>query len=807
MRLTFLAAAIPLTKTISYSPRTGAYTTASYPMVSKVTSYEVEVDSTLSFARAIEEQGRLGRCLLKGGLDQPLVDQSRAGHSVDEDHEWVCFDFDKVDCPPTFEGALVAIGKYLPKYTHDVEAVIQLSASCFHPEARHLSAHVFMRLSEPVSTKVLTDWLTWINFQPDVLPEVRLTDSGNALSFPVDRSVASPAKLLYIAPPRTVGWTPGQTDNVRTVSGKHKSLTIPMFDPISKMEEYAHVNKLRADMGMDARTFTFSKHRGIDVINGSEESRIHDVRNSGDGYIRFNLNGGDSLAYFINLREPELVGNFKGEPYMYTKQVDEAFYKALVKASKSAPKVRQQEGTEVLAFYATNQGSKLYIGTYNRITDTLRVDPSAETPAYSWMREHGVVVKESFPHYDLCYDIRSNIRFEQGYPVINLYERTQFIKEYADLPRNQALDPPALFDRLSKECPVIFKTLKSVTGDERSLLLFLNWLGHIFQTREKATSAWVLWGVQGTGKGQMMQHIIRPLFGSSHVGQVLMKAVDSQFNSQLEGKMFMNIDEAALTQTRDKIETMSKLKNWITEPTIEINTKFVVEHSVESFVNFIITSNDSRPVVVDKDDRRFHVGSRQTERLQYSPSEMATLVQGEELPNLAKTLGELQVDEFLVRNPEWNAAKQQLFQSTHSLPDRVALALFEGDTNFFYEARPSDTQLAVNRVLLPMAEYDAILRAMADNTFSVMKREDLYVLFKVVVNDDKFFPENVTQQRTLFQRLGLTPKDSDTHHDKRTGKSAYGIKAPVWQPVREDLLEVLPVKHAGNVTNIKEAKA
>lgn len=805
MRLTFLSAAVPLTKTISYSARDNRYTVASYPMVSKVTSHEVQANSIHEFARHIEEQGLLGRCLLKGHLDRALIDESRAGHATDDPHEWVCFDFDKVDCPPTFEGALVAIGKYLPQYTHDVEAVIQLSASCFHPEATRLSAHVFMRLSEPVSSKVLSEWFTHINFQPNVLPEVRLTDSANALSYPVDRSVSSPAKLLYIAPPRTAGYKPKDTDFVRVVSGKHKTLAIPHFPVVSHAEEYEHINKLREQFGLPRREFKVTPHRGKDVLLGDNKGRIHDVRNSGDGYIRFNLNGGDSLAYFINLREPELIGNFKGEPYMYTENVDEGFYKALVKATQTMPKHRQTEGNEVMAFYATNQGSAIYIGTYNRVTDSLRVDKSTETAAYAWQREHGVVIKQGFPHYDLTYDIRSDVRYEEGYPVINLYERTEFIKLYSQRERTEALDPK-LFNRFATDCPVIYKTIKSVTGDERSMLLFLNWLAYIFQTRTKATTAWVLWGRQGTGKGQMMQHVIKPLFGAQHVGQVLMKAVDSNFNSSLEGKMFMNIDEAALTQTRDKIETMSKLKNWITEPTIFINTKFVVEHEVESFVNFILTSNDSRPVVVDQDDRRFHVGSRQETRLQYTPSEMAVLVQGEELPKFATLLGDLIVDEFLVRNPEWNDAKQQLFESTHSLPDRIALAIYEGDTNFFFAARPSDTQMAVNRSLLPIKEYDDLLRAMANNTLSVLKREDLYVLFKVVVNDDKFFPENVTQQRALFQRLGLTPKSTEAHHDKRYGKTSYGIKAPEWKPVTEDLLEHLPSAKEGNVVDIKEAK-
>jgi hypothetical protein len=192
-----------------------------------------------------------------------------------------------------------------------------------------------------------------------------------------------------------------------------------------------------------------------------------DVRASGDKHIRFNLNGGDSLAYWIDLQQPDIIGNFKGEPFLLTKTVDEGFYKSLVKASKATSStVALPDGTEILAFYATNRNSALYVGVYDRAKDKLRVDKSTESAAYAWLKQNGVPITPSFPHYDLVHDISSNIRYEEGYPVINMYERTDLLKQFGGSERLTQL--PLTMGLLDQHCPVIMTFLRSATGDKRS---------------------------------------------------------------------------------------------------------------------------------------------------------------------------------------------------------------------------------------------------------------------------------------------------------------------------------------------------
>lgn len=509
MDLTFLSARIPLTKTISYNARDDAYVTAPYPMVSRVTSHVESVETLREFAQALGEHASYGHCLLKGSLDQQLNDQSRASHSIESEHDWVVFDFDKVDCAPTFEGAVAAIGKYLPPEARNADCIIQLSASCYNPTTTKLSAHVFMRLTHPMDTATLKAWLEYINFSGALKDELRLTDSQLGLHFPVDRTVASPSKLIYIAPPKLVGFEAHIPGSIKFMAGKERSVTVRPFQAPGSDQLRDIINELRKQLSLPVHSYNIVHSKGNEILTGGEEAVVHDIQRSGDNYLRFNLNGGDSLAYFINLREPHLIGNHKGEPYLYTREVTPELFKTLTKAAKALPQgLRNSETLEPLAFYATNRNSAVYIGSYDRATDDLRLDPSTETAARSWMMSFGVPLM-AIPHLDIVTDMESDIRYEPGYPIVNLYRQTDLMKEYSQQERD--LEDVEAF---RNACPTLWRTLLSVHGDSHEAVAhFINWLAAIFQERRLTKTAWVWHGTQGTGKGMLIDNLIRPLFG------------------------------------------------------------------------------------------------------------------------------------------------------------------------------------------------------------------------------------------------------------------------------------------------------
>lgn len=783
MDLVFLSARIPLTKSIAYSARDDSYTTAPYPMVTRVTSHQETALTMHDFERLLLEYAAQGHCLLKGQLDQTLVNTSRAGHSIDGPQEWIVFDFDKVACTPDFEGALNAISKYLPPCCHHVDCIVQLSASCYNPNTTHLSCHIYMALSPHKSSQELKEWLEWINFHGALSKELKLTDSQMGLHFPLDRTVAAASKLIYIAPPRLIGYTTQVRNSIRFVKSTHPVLTIPTVEPMGGDRIRDKINELRRAGGLAEREYRTVKAHGHDFLVGAEECVIHDISKSGDTYLRFNLNGGDSQAYFVNIREPHIVGNHKGEPYLYTREIAPNFFKSLTKAAQSlslAPKTG--DGIEPLAFYATNKGSSVYVGYYDRVNDDLRLDTSNETAARSWMMSFGVPPTGLLPHMDIEFDMSSNVRYEAGYPIVNVYKQTDFIKDYADPEEGRR---PMNYIEVDGKCPNIMKTIISAHGgSHEAVTYFLNWLAHIFQTRQRSNTAWVWHGVQGTGKGMIINNVIIPLFGENVVKQVLYSLIDTKFNAFMDGALFLFVDEASLSHTTDREDLMSKLKNWITEPTIQINEKGLTEHKVKNFVNMIFASNSIKPVVVENSDRRFNVAEHQPMRLIYTPNEYAALATGEELPHFAQLLGQWQVDEAKLLTPYAGEAKGRMYEATHSLVERVARAIQEGDTAFFIDARPSDLQMRIDTLgkPLPVKQYDELIRAMLAGNLTALRREDLYVLFRVVIgNNDRQFPDNNAEQRRTLNKLGLQAGRSEAHYDRRVGKNVHGIQASKWQ--------------------------
>lgn len=782
MDLTFLSARVPLTKTISFNPRDDAYTVTPYPMVSRVTSHLETAASLQEFAALLRKHGELGHCLLKGSVDMPLENMSRAGHAVEADHEWVVFDFDKVDCAPTFEGAVAAVTKYLPRECAQADMVVQLSASCFHPKATRLSAHVFMQLETPASTQTLKEWFEWINFNSPLAKEMSLTDSQLGLHFPLDRTVGSPSRLIYIAPPRLVGFA-RDTDSIRFVKGKTRTVKIAPFTPISSDVVRDKINALRRAAGLPEREYRTVMTKGREFLLNSEECVVHDIQKSGEMYLRFNLNGGDSMAYYVNLREPHVIGNFKGEPFLYTREAAPDFFKRLVKAAQAMPaQAKNGETVEPLAFYATNRGSGVYIGYYDRATDVLRLDPSTESAAKSWLLSFGVPPMGPLPHMDMVFDMQSDIRYEPGYPIVNLYRQTDFMKEYANPEEERTLDSLGVFE---KDCPVLYKTMLSITGNSPTAVEYLvNWLAHVFQTRTRTNTAWIWHGTQGTGKGMFINNVIVPLFGESLVRQVLYSLIDTKFNAFMDGALILVVDEAALSSSIDREDLMSKLKNWITEPTIQVIEKNKTERKVENNANIIFCTNSSKPVVIESGDRRLNVGEHQPNRLIYTPNEFAILTTGEELPKFAQYLGLWVVNQDMLLKPYEGQAKDRMFEATHTLVERIAKAIHTGETDFFLESRPSDLQVRIDHTrMLPLKEYDQLLKHMLDNTLNVLKREDMYVLFRVVVGtNDRMFPENSAEQRRVYHKLGLIIDRSTTVRDKRTGRPTTGFKLTCdWQ--------------------------
>ncbi len=184
----------PMTKVFSID-NGGDLIKSSYPMVKNFTSHEEQFNTIEELHAAIMRHAATNHCLLKGQLDRPLVNESRAGHTNSElSTEWIVLDNDNLhDMSPREMLELTGIG--------DVDHIVQYSASSGVVPG-HNGYHLFLLLDREYTPKELKLWLKDKNLTtPQISQHIKLAASNVALKWPLDISVCQNDKLIYIAPP------------------------------------------------------------------------------------------------------------------------------------------------------------------------------------------------------------------------------------------------------------------------------------------------------------------------------------------------------------------------------------------------------------------------------------------------------------------------------------------------------------------------------------------------------------------------------------------------------------------------------
>jgi hypothetical protein len=150
-----------------------------------------------------------------------------------------------------------------------------------------------------------------------------------------------------------------------------------------------------------------------------------------------------------------------------------------------------------------------------------------------------------------------------------------------------------------------------VGADHGAYEYVLDWLAAPIQTiyhrinSMKMLTALVFHGDQGGGKG-LLERAMRIIYGDSNVARIGQQSLDGKFNGELANVLFVVANEV-MSSTNRSAETANKIKPWVTESTIEIEQKYRQMETVENHFNIIFTSNDERPVLIEKSDRRFSV--------------------------------------------------------------------------------------------------------------------------------------------------------------------------------------------------------
>lgn len=679
MLLTFLEASVPLTKQYVKNSD-GSYTGGAYPGVTNFTSHVEEITSIAQFADQLKTHATAGHCLLTSGLERPIKNESRAKLGLNEPRSWILLDIDGLNGVASVEDFIT---KVLPQQFHGASYVVQYSPSQgIKPGVR---AHLFFMLGQPIDAQGVESWIVDLNLSHQVLSsDISLSSSGTALSYPLDRVASRNSRIVYIAPPECVGFDDPVTERIQAVEKEYER--VHLHYPEKTPAQIAHlvrdkVNELRAAANLPVsrkKEHTRIGEDGKEYLADDlvERGRITSWEPDNDRFMRCNINGGDSFAYYYHRdQENPYLHNFKGEPAIRLKEFDPQFY-----AEHVVPHFEELSKNRERPFvFRDKLTDKYYIGTRKdkEIVEQPNVVGSSEKKIGDYFIQMGATSPPAvIQSWTRMFDPRVFDQWNEDTKIFNTWKPTEYQQN-------------TLFS--SAIPPTIERVIRHVTGnDEETFEHFINWVACIQQTREKTGTAWVLHGVPGTGKGLLFNYILRPIFGQSYCQIRQIKDLKDRFNGWMEQCILCNIDEAnAEDLSYEAKEVVNALKNWITEPKITVRHMQAMPYDAWSFINFIFTTNDFGILPIQEGDRRMNVAPRQMVKLEITPEDVEKLEQ--ELQQFSNYLMHYKYDAQRARTPMESKAKQELKEAAMTSIEEFFHAAAHGDLAYFIDGLDEDT--------------------------------------------------------------------------------------------------------------------
>lgn len=728
MKLTFLSAPLTLTKTFTKLPD-GTIEKTSYPNVWEVTSHTESCKDLSVFEHLLNKHATLGHCLLKGNVTRDLVKESRKGTTDSTAAtEWLCLDLDGIE-GTTVEAILTAMG------LGNVSYVLQWSGS-MGISSQAIRCHVFMLLSKPMSAPLIKQWLIQMNHDVPVLKAHQaLTKTGMALTWGLDITACQNDKLLYIATPVLKGIKNPLGKQPRVSLAKKPLATFELTARINSTEQNraltdARVLALREQAGMPKRKLAYKSIGPHEVLVKPGECIATEMKTD-RGFVYFNLNGGDSWAYYHPESNPDFIFNFKGEPVYQTKELLPAYWEQL---NQQAYRV-SSTGLTYLAFLE-RQTSTYYRGTYDAGNDALDLYAAKnESMVRQFADGNGLRLGDNIPEWDMEFNPHDDVRVDFENRVVNTFQLTSFMRTPV---RKTAKCPPTIFKIISHV----------LSNDLDTIEHFMNWLAFIAQERDRTMTAWVFHGIPGTGKGLLMNKILVPLFGETQTVIKRAAELSEKWTDFVAGKFIVFIDEVQTSAMKDESGVIANLKNFITEPTVTVRMMNKNSYAVPNYGNYLFASNKPDPVSVDKEDRRFNVAPYQPAKLAISQDELDAIPK--ELQEFMFYLMSYAVDKTQARTVMQSEARTTLINLSQTTSESASSALREGDMDFFLDQLPTDDsyKIDIKRAAL-VEEYrrtlcNILARTRTDGHCNV-QRDELYVIFNYTVGGMSPSPTTFTR--------------------------------------------------------------
>ena len=552
-----------------------------------------------------------------------------------------------------------------------------------------------------------------------------------------------------------------------------------------------HKDKLRDAAGFSKRQTKIRvatiDNQTEEVLSNPDKMAIAIVDETSFPYIRCNINGGDSGAYYFNMSKPTYMYNFKDEPLFEIEKADKDFYVSIFdRYEERLEEVGHAIKPIVLRDYSTDT---FFNGVYDPNTKQFAKEypltPVAKNNIEDFFMNHGKVPHDFIPDGRVIFDPTSNeeaINFNQVPYYVNTYQRSDYVRN--------AKTPSAPLEighgqRIKDICPLIHTIIYHILGNgDEEYERFINWLAYIYQTRKKTGVSWVLTGTQGTGKGIFYSKILRGLFGTPHVPMKFLQSMEEQFNLYMRDALFLVVDEFHMASASSSAGKMAdKLKNQITEPTITIRGMRSNQVEVESYTNYLFLTNRVDAVNIETGDRRYNIAPKQEEKLlDKFPGIAKQLDSGKlekELYDFAGLMQTYKVDANLAKTAINNLAKEQMRNVSMSVFEEFCQALKEGKLSYFTDILDINTA-----TVLHSNEIEAAQRlvkswiATATDPFAVIPMEHLRTVFHVQTEQNPRL-----SQREFTKRMSRNGVETERKRPYGANRDASVIRGVVttWQ--------------------------
>ena len=657
MLLHFLKAAVPLTKSFEIDAA-GTLQKNSYPHVHDFHSIDHPVKDIKEFYEAVKFHASENHCLLKGTLHKQLSGESRAGSTNPLDTtNWVVFDLDDIRgivTPSQFV-------EMLPGEFQNVSYIVQYSASYNMVPAAGMRCHIFFLLENDVAPDLIKNWLTWFNLESDILNgQLRLSANAMSMCFPLDRTVAQNDKLIYIAPPLCgAGIDDPMADRIALVEKDiGKSVFTFATDTVGIDERLQlKITQLRHGMNLRKKLPKFERRGDFQVLTNPDSSVVTGEKEQ-NGFIRVNVGGGDSWAYYYKPGSPYLH-NFKGEPSVKIADFLPAYHEQI----SGRPVPKRKKGTEAIVIRDIETAT-YFNGVFNHEQHefVFLSKTKSKDMMNDFCRCNHTEMPDPIPDYDMRFEPANDVVFDPNEKFINTFQRSHYLRHDGGC----GYIPPT-----------IAKLLDSVCVDEITKDYLINWLAVIIQKRRKLGTAWIFSGVQGTGKGLLINNVLAPILGRDYVVTKHLDDLNDRFNAELEQCLILNIDESSISGAVQAKKLTGQLKNMITEPFLGIRKMHANSRQLPSHVNLMITSNEFDAMIIDPSDRRYNVAPRQETPIDISLEEIEAIE--EELPRFSSYLRNYEINEEHAKKALNSNAKEQMRQAAMSNIEPIVLAISKGD--------------------------------------------------------------------------------------------------------------------------------